>query len=313
MHVRKNWFKDSNNLLLILVVIISIIVGLKTFKLFGVQIKPEIITNIIGDFFETSKINIYPKTILPGDPIFITIKATSTPTEILFDGDKLSIFYYNNLPSALTAIPFEEKVLEHNLKTKFSNGEIVDTKIIVNPREKIERPLGIPDKLGGNTTAASKQLATNLAKENAVILNVPTGDKQLWDKSFKNPLAKVFVTDDYGYDRKTVDRSIAHKGTDYRAATGTPVMAMNDGVVKVAREFIVYGNTIIIDHGQGIQTLYMHLSKLNVKEGDKIKRGDVIGLSGMTGYVDAPHLHISVKVDGVSIDPEVFLGFFDKR
>ncbi len=311
MRKRNKLLKSKNNLLL-LIAVISIVLGVQAFHLYGKEIKRGI-DYVKDQFFETTHIDIYPQTILPGNAVFIRIHATSTPIEVLFDDKKIPIMYYQNKPIAVTAIPFEEKKLSHTIQTTFSDGQVILTLLTVTPREKIERLLGIPDKLGGNTTTASKQLATNLAKENTVILNVPTGDKQLWDKSFKNPLAKIFVTDDYGYDRKTVDRNILHKGTDYRAATGTAVMAMNDGVVKVAQEFMVYGNTVIIDHGQGIQTLYMHLSELKVQAGDIIKRGDVIGLSGMTGYADAPHLHISVKVGGVSIDPEVFLGFFDKK
>jgi murein DD-endopeptidase MepM/ murein hydrolase activator NlpD len=123
-------------------------------------------------------------------------------------------------------------------------------------------------------------------------------------------LNNIFITDDYGYDRKTVEQTIVHKGTDFRAQVGTEVKAMNRGVIRIARTFTVYGNTVVVDHGQGIQTLYMHLSKLNVKEGDTVEIGQVVGLSGNTGYADAAHLHISVKINGLSIDPMTFIRFF---
>ncbi len=260
---------------------------------------------------EKSSVLIYPEQIVPGDPVFITTHSTSTVSEILFDGKKISLITYNGLIHGLTAIDFNEKVLKHQVVVKLVNGEVITVPIVVTPREKIEKPLGIPDTLGGNTTEASKTLIQNLAKENAEINTVTSGPVQLWKKGFEMPLADVFITDDYGYDRKTVGQTIPHKGTDFRAAVGTEVKALNTGVVKIARTYTVYGNTIIIDHGLGVQTLYMHLSELKVKEGDTVNVGDVIGLSGKTGYAEGAHLHVSVKVKGLSIDPMVFLGFWE--
>lgn len=258
----------------------------------------------------SSTISILPKTILPGDPIFITIDSTFTPKEILFDGKKLSTFEYDGKTRAFVGIDFNEKNFEHSVTVTLSNGEVLIQKITLSPREKIELPLGIPDKLGGNTTAAEKALLANLAKENSILNSVKTATTTLWSSAFGEPLKNLQITDDYGYDRKTVNSTIVHKGTDLRAIEGTQVMAMNDGVVKIAQTFIVYGNAIIIDHGEGVQTLYMHLSKMNVKAGESVKKAQIIGLSGKTGYAESPHLHISVKIDKISIDPMTFLGFF---
>ena len=87
-------------------------------------------------------------------------------------------------------------------------------------------------------------------------------------------------------------------------------MAMNAGVVSLAREFRVYGKTIVIDHGLGLQSIYMHLSNFKVKAGQQVKKGEPIGLSGSTGYALEPHLHVSVHIGGVSVDPVEFLGLF---
>ncbi len=261
---------------------------------------------------EKSSVTIYPEKIVPGNPLFITTHSTSTVSEIVFDGKKIPLITHDGLVHGLTAIDFNEKVLNHQVVVKLTNGEVIPVPIAVTPREKIEKPLGIPDTLGGNTTEASKMLIHNLAKENAEINAVTSGAVQLWKKGFTAPLENVFITDEYGYDRKTVGQTIVHKGTDFRAAIGTEVKALNTGVVKIARMYTVYGNTIIIDHGLGVQTLYMHLSQLKVKEGDTVNAGEVIGLSGKTGYAEGAHLHVSVKVNGLSIDPMVFLGFWEK-
>ncbi len=272
---------------------------------------------ILGIFLDKDKkpeiqstISLSPKVILPGDPILITINSTFSIKEILFDTKKLSIFEYAGKTHAFVGIDFNEKVLEHTIKAVLSNGEVITKKVTLTLREKIERPLGIPDKLGGNTPEAEKALLANLAKENVILNTVKTSTTTLWSTAFANSLVSIKITDDYGYDRKTVNSTIVHKGTDFRAPEGTEVMAMNDGVVRIAKTFIVYGNAIIVDHGQGVQTLYMHLSKMNVKAGDTVKKGQIIGLSGKTGYAESPHLHISVKINGISIDPMTFLSFF---
>ncbi|MEK7463685.1 MAG: M23 family metallopeptidase [Patescibacteria group bacterium] len=251
-----------------------------------------------------------PEIILPGDPIMITVTATSSPNRISFDGRDLPILSFEGKSSVFVPIDFNEKDLEHEVEVTLSNGMVIVEPVTFTLREKIERPLGIPEKLGGNTPAAEKALINNLAKENAILNSVKSEQKQLWTEKFGLPLQSIFITDDYGYDRKTVNSTIVHKGTDFRAEEGTEVKALNNGVVRIARMFTVYGNTVVIDHGFGIQSFYMHMSKLDIKEGDIVKTGQILGLSGKTGYAEAAHLHISIKINGISIDPATFLRFF---
>jgi len=94
---------------------------------------------------------------------------------------------------------------------------------------------------------------------------------------------------------------------DFRAEIGTPVGAMNSGVVILAREMFYEGGFVVIDHGQGLSTLYMHLSEINVREGDSVEKRQIIGLSGGTGRATAPHLHVGVRWQGIYLDPAVLL------
>jgi murein DD-endopeptidase MepM/ murein hydrolase activator NlpD len=95
-----------------------------------------------------------------------------------------------------------------------------------------------------------------------------------------------------------------HEGMDFTAIVGTEVYATGDGVVEsTKREFSGYGNNILINHGFGYSTLYAHLNAFNVKEGDKVKRGDIIGYVGNTGKSTGPHLHYEVHVRGNAVDP----------
>jgi murein DD-endopeptidase MepM/ murein hydrolase activator NlpD len=94
-----------------------------------------------------------------------------------------------------------------------------------------------------------------------------------------------------------------HAGADLTATTGTPIHSTNDGRVVLAKSLFFTGNTVIVDHGLGIFSLYAHLSRIDVKPGAAVKSGEVIGLAGATGRVTGPHLHWGIKVQGARVDP----------
>jgi biotin carboxyl carrier protein len=98
-----------------------------------------------------------------------------------------------------------------------------------------------------------------------------------------------------------------HKGHDLAAKTGTPVKAPADGTVRLARLTFMSGNLIMLDHGAGVTTVYAHLSHMDVKPGDKVKRGQVIGKVGTTGRSSGPHLHWGLYWQNVAIDPMLWV------
>jgi murein DD-endopeptidase MepM/ murein hydrolase activator NlpD len=95
----------------------------------------------------------------------------------------------------------------------------------------------------------------------------------------------------------------AHAGIDQRSPAGTPIHAIDGGVVKIVREWPLHGRTVGIDHGQGLESMYLHMSKLAATEGATVKKGDVIGYVGSTGRSTAPHLHWTVYANGVPVNP----------
>jgi murein DD-endopeptidase MepM/ murein hydrolase activator NlpD len=111
-------------------------------------------------------------------------------------------------------------------------------------------------------------------------------------------------TDSFGV-RRMFNGKLAsiHKGMDFRARMGTPVRASNSGVVVLARPLYYEGNCVIIDHGLGLFTLSMHLSRIQVHEGQRVATGELLGLSGATGRVTGPHLHWAVRWEGAYLDP----------
>ena len=129
----------------------------------------------------------------------------------------------------------------------------------------------------------------------------------LWSASFRAPVT-ARPTDSFG-TRRMFNGKLAsiHKGMDFRAAMGTPVHAANSGVVVLARKLYYEGNCVIIDHGLGLWTLSMHLSRTDVHEGEHVTGGQLIGLSGATGRVTGPHLHWAVRWESAYLDPAKLL------
>lgn len=98
-----------------------------------------------------------------------------------------------------------------------------------------------------------------------------------------------------------------HTGIDLAAGTGTPVHATGDGVIAKAEWSGRYGKLVVIDHGHGMQSWYAHLSRMDVVPGQEIRIGQVLGLSGGTGRVTAPHLHYEVRMGGNPVNPRSYL------
>ena len=98
-----------------------------------------------------------------------------------------------------------------------------------------------------------------------------------------------------------------HTGVDLTASTGTPVRATADGVVAFAEWSGRYGQLVVVDHGNGMQTYYAHLSRFEVISGQEIRRGDIVGKSGSTGRTTAPHLHYEVRIGGTPVNPYPYL------
>jgi len=160
--------------------------------------------------------------------------------------------------------------------------------------------LTVPQKYVTPDPETLKRIEAEKEIKNAAFAHfIPSPD---WAGNFVAPVP-MEVSENYGTSR-TFNGKLAsvHRGTDFRAPLGTPVHASNAGEVVLARELYYEGNCIVIDHGLGFMTMYMHLSQFDVKEGDKVEKGRTIALSGGTGRVTGPHLHMSVRWNGEYLD-----------
>ncbi|MFC1501105.1 M23 family metallopeptidase [Elusimicrobiota bacterium] len=127
--------------------------------------------------------------------------------------------------------------------------------------------------------------------------------KRLWEKGFELPL-KGEITTKFSILRKGKKYSYYHMGIDIAAKEGTLVKATNTGRVVFAKKGLnIYGNALIIDHGQGITSVYFHLRKILKQKGDVVYKGQVVAESGNTGWSTGPHLHFGIYAQGQAIDP----------
>lgn len=124
-----------------------------------------------------------------------------------------------------------------------------------------------------------------------------------WSDPFRSPIEKAEGRN-FGHRRVFNGQSRSpHSGVDLEAKTGTPIHTTNRGRVVLAKQLFFTGYTVIIDHGLGVYSLYAHLSKLDVRPGGIVERGQRIGLAGATGRVTGPHLHWGMRVQGSRVDP----------
>jgi murein DD-endopeptidase MepM/ murein hydrolase activator NlpD len=134
------------------------------------------------------------------------------------------------------------------------------------------------------------------------ILATP-GKVRLWQAPFHKPGGGI-VTCGFGTTRRFNGAvQSVHKGLDFRAATGTPVHASGPGTVRLAKDVFFGGNLVSLDHGFGLFTVYAHMSRLDVRPGQVVQTGHLMGRSGATGRESAPHLHWGTSIDGVDVDP----------
>lgn len=257
-------------------------------------------------------IQVKPETVFQGDPVAILLDVpVSDVSSGTFLGKKLFFFTLDGLASTVVPTDLYMTVGTYPIKIILKDGTELTQDVVIHKRQKEKFVLPIPPQLGSNTPANQTKVISNLIDENKILSQAYYRHmRPLWSVSFQNPLKNPIVTDVFGTVRQTGAYSVSHKGTDFKATIGTDVYPINRGVVRFVGTLPTYGKAIIIDHGLGITSLYLHLSKINVVVGQLALGTQSIGKSGDTGFSGGPHLHLSIKIGGVSIDPQTFLALF---
>ncbi|MGB6386090.1 MAG: M23 family metallopeptidase [Terriglobales bacterium] len=164
-------------------------------------------------------------------------------------------------------------------------------------------------KVPGRYTAPSPEDQREIEQDKETKAQVfkTVSPEREWKGSFAPPVDAA-ISDVFGVER-VFNGSVqsTHQGLDFRVPSGTSVAAVNNGHIILAQPLFFEGNCVVIDHGQGLLTLYLHLSKFLVKEADVVSKGQAIGLSGGTGRATGPHLHLAIRWQGVYLNPQQLL------
>lgn len=154
----------------------------------------------------------------------------------------------------------------------------------------------------GKSTKSLEPLPGEMEAIGALKMNV--SDMRYWSEPFASPtpdcMNSLFGVLRYHNGKPTGDY---HKGVDLRSPSGRPIKAITGGKVKIAKMYRLHGGTVGLDHGQGMGSIYIHMSKIAVKEGEMVKPGEVIGYVGATGFATGPHLHWGMYVNGLPVNP----------
>ena len=213
------------------------------------------------------------------------------------------MYVYAGNPSGATArANFWYKVFPKKFRSSTIALESMNVDRIVNQID--------PDhKIPGDTIQRFISINNEMRKKNNKTLSdlrFQTADKFLWTGAFL-PMVDSTVESRFADDRtytwqgKVVDHA-THLGFDLAKVAHSPIPASNDGKVLWAKDLGIYGNCVVIDHGFGLQSFYGHMSEFAVKEGDLVKKGQIIGKTGSTGLAGGDHLHFGMQVDGVQIN-----------
>jgi murein DD-endopeptidase MepM/ murein hydrolase activator NlpD len=149
----------------------------------------------------------------------------------------------------------------------------------------------------------NQERAAREARETAAIYATLTPERY-WREPFAVPIPGATGGNNFGHRRIFNGQARdPHSGADLRATTGTPIFATNRGRVVLAKDLFFSGNAVFLDHGQGVYSVYLHLSEIRVEPGQMLERGELLGLAGATGRVTGPHLHWGVRVLDARVDP----------
>jgi hypothetical protein len=256
-------------------------------------------------------ITVVPAVVEAGSPVLLHIEAhAGGVVEGKWLGRKLEFFAALDGHGwfALAGVDVEAPTGPSQIEVSIRSGGAVkklSQTVEIHPAHYRTGSLTVAPKFVEPDAASLDRIKAEAALKAQIFAN--SASEPLWTSSFRAPVAAP-PTDSFG-TRRMFNGKLAsiHKGMDFHAATGTPVHAANGGVVVLARPLYYEGNCVVIDHGLGLYTISMHLSRIDVKEGQSVTISERVGLSGATGRVTGPHLHWAVRWRDAYLDPAKLL------
>ena len=250
-------------------------------------------------------VSLTPQEVVAGSPELVRVYvAREGSVEGEWLGRKIQFFRSGSAWVALAGVDVEAPVGESTLHVTWNgNGHSDDLSlsVFIHAAHYRTSSLSVAPKFVQPPPDALKEIEEESKLKARVFAS--SAPEPLWSGDFRAPV-RAEATDSFG-TRRMFNGKLAsiHRGADFRAASGTPVHASNSGVVVLARHLYFEGNCVIVDHGLGLFTESLHFSRIDVKEGQHVNTGDLLGLSGATGRVTGPHLHWAVRWQGAYLDP----------
>ena len=239
--------------------------------------------------------------LVPGGIALLQLPDYKQGTKVYFDNKRIAVFPHEGSWVAMAGIGLSQKPGNYEFSIRRADGLSLNTSVTVEYKKYDEQHLTIKNKrkVNPNKQDSERIAAESQRKKKARKLfseNHPKVDF-IWPVTGR--ISSIFGLRRFFNEQERRP----HSGLDIAADEGTPIMAVAEGTVVDTGDFFFSGNMIYLDHGQGIITLYAHLSKISVNPGDTVKQGDIIGEVGQTGRVTGPHLHFAVYANQTLIDP----------
>ena len=248
-----------------------------------------------------------PKRVVQGTLVIITAKRNPPPSLTgTLAGEPLHFHPITGGVRAIAAAPLDAGN-SVNLDLTSDSGESWRVVIPVKAGSYRTQRLSVASQYGRKPDAATQARIDREAAKARRVSEASHQTPRMWTLPFIKPAAGR-ITSPFGTARVfNGEVKSRHTGLDYGGGTGAPVKAANDGVVALVDSFYLGGNCIYLDHGAGMVTAYLHLSKWYVKPGQTVKKGQLIGRIGATGRVTGPHLHWIARYGKISVNPQSLL------
>lgn len=236
-----------------------------------------------------------------GEPITVRVAdGEASPDSVTFNGDTTKLLPEEidgkKVKTAVIAIPTQLKTGKHQIAA----GNLVSTITVLDGKFGLQR-LQLPKSKDNFIASPGEKETINKARQTF-------SNTKRWQGAFSRPVRTGRMSTRFGVKRVVNGRLLTdyfHSGLDFAAPAGTPIHAAAPGTVLVARTgWRLHGNVVCIDHGRGVVSISIHMTKVNVKEGDEVEAGQVIGTVGNTGRASGPHLHYGIYVNNVASNPE---------
>ncbi len=260
---------------------------------------------LLGVVAEAGPVRVWPAKPFNGAPLLVEVESAAQPQARFLDRPlSFALDPKTKRWTALAGIPLDTKPGRYPLSIS-TGGEPLKQDVVVQARAYRESIVTVAPRYLEPPEEENVRIEAERELKKTVFA---VRSERRWALPFLPPTASI-QTSPFGvrrtYNGKT--QSI-HQGLDFRAAVGTPIRAVAAGKVVIARPMYFEGGLVAIDHGEGLFTLYMHLSEFVAKEGDLVTAGQVIAKSGSTGRSAAPHLHLGVQWQNTYLEPATLLG-----